>query len=400
MAKRYTGKRHRNQILFRNRGELDYIAQVTLGAAVSGGAAVGEVLYACSRIDEGNLESWIDVWSAMAERIEELGSRALEAGQAISARGAYLRAFNYHRAATYCMRHNDPRLPERVGRFRACMQQAARLFDPPVEVISIDVGGVSLPGYFSPVGRGHDRRPTMVFVMGGESFCEEAVLFAVTETRQRGYNLLTLDLPGQGVTALQGMTYRPDVEVPMSAAVDFLLERPEVDAHRIVGHGVSLGGYVMMRWAAHDARPAAVSASTPIIDFQEMMSEGWGFMAKMPAFAGKAALKLLGNYDPLALVALEKFTIAAGLKTPRDILSVFTDWKVDPGAIRCPVLCMVGESETGAFQAQAHRSYERLASPKALRLFREEEGADGHCQANNLPLAFQVVFDWHAGVLS
>jgi len=400
MAKKYTGKRHRNQVLFRNRGELDYIAQVTLGAAAGGGAAVGEVLYACSRIEEGDLESWIDVWSAMAERVEGLGDKALEEGHTLSARGAYLRAFNYHRAATYCMRHSDPRLPERVRRFRACMQRAARLSDPPVEAIGIDVDGVSLPGYFSPAVRGPGRRPTLIFVMGGESFCEEALLFAAAETRQRGYNLFTFDLPGQGVTALQGMTYRADVEVPMSAAADFLAGRAEVDPQRIVAHGVSYGGYVVMRWAAHDPRVAAISASTPIIDFQEMMSEGWGFMARMPAFAGRAALRLLGSYDPLALVALEKFTLAAGLKEPSDILSVFAGWKADPGAIRCPVLCMVGEGETGAFQTQCHAAFEGLKSPKALRVFREEEGADGHCQANNLPLAFQVVFDWYAEVLA
>lgn len=399
MAKKYTGKRHRNQVLFRKRGELDYITQLTLGAAATGAAAVGEVPYACSRIDENNLESWIHEWSELGARVEALGGAALEEGHVISARGAYLRASNYYRAATYCIRHADERLPRMVRRFRECMQQATRLFDPPVEAIEIHVDGIALPGYFSPASGERGPWPTLIFIMGGESFCEEALLFAATETRNRGYNLLAIDMPGQGITALQGMTYRPDVEVPMAAAIDFLIGRPEVDPKRIVAHGVSYGGYVMMRAAAHEARLAAVSASTPIIDFQAMMSEGWGFMARMPAFTGRVALKLLGDYDPLALVALEKFTIAAGLKQPRDILTVFAGWKVDPRAIRCPVLCMVGEGETKAFQSQAFAAYEGIMARKALRVFREEEGADGHCQANNFSLAFQVVFDWHAEVL-
>ncbi|MDQ3792036.1 MAG: hypothetical protein M3341_05220, partial [Actinomycetota bacterium] len=35
-----------------------------------------------------------------------------------------------------------------------------------------------------------------------------------------------------------------------------------------------------------------------------------------------------------------------------------------------------------------------LKSPKALRIFTEEEGADAHSQANNQRLAHQIVFDF------
>jgi hypothetical protein len=35
-----------------------------------------------------------------------------------------------------------------------------------------------------------------------------------------------------------------------------------------------------------------------------------------------------------------------------------------------------------------------LKSPKALRVFTEEEGAEAHSQANNQRLAHQVIFDF------
>ncbi len=81
-------------------------------------------------------------------------------------------------------------------------------------------------------------------------------------------------------------------------------------------------------------------------------------------------------------------------------LTVFKDWVVDVHQITCPVLCMVGEGEHVSFQWQARTAYERLAAPgKTLRVFTLHEGADAHCQANNFPLATQVVFDWFDEIL-
>lgn len=393
--KKYTGKRHKNQVIFKNRGELDFIVQIALGASASEGAAVGEIMYAVSQIDEDDLESWVQEWMALGERVEKLGIEAQKRGRAVSARGAYLRAFNYYRTAVYCMRYDDPRLEDTVQHFRACFLQAAGHFTPPIEPLEIQCDGLSLPGYFMPAT--HDRIPcpTLIFIVGGESYCEEAILYALSGARSRGYNVFSFDLPGQGVTALQGLVYRPDVEVPISAAIDAIIKRPEVDPERIVGHGVSYGGYAIARSAAFDERLAAISASTPILDFQEMMTQGWGFMAKLPAFAGKAALKLLGTYDPLALVVLEKFLKAAGLNQPSDINTIFKDWKVDPATIRCPVLAMIGEGETQAFKDQAYKAHKAIQGPTTLRVFSVEEGADAHTQGNNFPLAFQTVFDWY-----
>ncbi|MBN1317924.1 MAG: hypothetical protein JXA42_20735 [Anaerolineales bacterium] len=75
------------------------------------------------------------------------------------------------------------------------------------------------------------------------------------------------------------------------------------------------------------------------------------------------------------------------------------DWVVDVERITCPVLCMVGEGEHESFQWQARTVYERLNSPKMLRVFELDEGADAHCQANNFPLATQVMFDWFDEIL-
>jgi pimeloyl-ACP methyl ester carboxylesterase len=396
MTRETEARRHKNVVFFK-RGELDFVLQLTLGVAASDGAAVGEVFYAASRVNEGerDLDSWVREWNALGERVEAIAGEAIAGGHRVSGREAYLRAFNYYRVAAYMVRVHDPVYPAAVARFRECFRRAAERFDPPFEPVEIDCGGARLPGYFIQPGGAIQPRPTLVFIAGGESFAEEIYLWVGPAALKRGFNLLALDLPGQGITALDGMRYRHDVEVPIAAAIDYLLTRPEIDPKGIVAAGVSYGGYATLRAASHEKRLAAIAASTPLIDFQKLIIENAPWLSKVPAFAGEAAFKLLGRIDPFAMVVYEKFTSAVGVQKPSDALTAFKDWVVDVGRIECPVLCMVGEGEHESFQWQARTAYERLAAPgKTLRVFRLHEGADAHTQSNNFPLATQVVFDW------
>ncbi len=55
---------------------------------------------------------------------------------------------------------------------------------------------------------------------------------------------------------------------------------------------------------------------------------------------------------------------------------------------------MVGEGESEEQMTQAREFYDALKCPKELRIFTAPDGADAHCQINNLSLMRQVVFDW------
>jgi pimeloyl-ACP methyl ester carboxylesterase len=401
MAKETEARRHKNVVYFK-RGELDYVLQTTLGMAASGGAAVGEVFYAASRVNENerDLESWVSEWNKLGSRVEAIAQKSLANGHRVSAREAFLRAFNYYRVATYLIRVHDPSYPKAVERFRNCFQQAAKLFDPPIEQLEIECEGIKLPGYFARPDKMNEPRPTLIFIAGGESFCEESFLFVGPAALNRGYNLLAIDLPGQGITALDGVYHRPDVEVPFSSAIDYLLTRSDVDPNGIVTAGVSYGGYATLRAAAHERRLAAMAASTPLLDYQKLITENAPWLKKIPQFAGDAAVKILGRIDPFAMIVYEKHTAACGAKKPTDALFVFKDWVVDVEQVRCPVLCMVGEGEHESFQCQARTTYERLTCTKVLRVFKVDEGADAHCQANNFPLVSQEIFDWFDEILA
>src|SRR3712207_7176310 len=104
----------------------------------------------------------------------------------------------------------------------------------------------------------------------------------------------------------------------------------------------------------------------------------------------------LGNlFSKTQLIAYEKFfEWQVGAESFADAMDKFRPWKVDVSRISCPVLCMLGTGEQHTFKKQTYACYAALRSPKALRVFTEEEGADAHSQANNQRLAHQVVFDY------
>ena len=52
-------------------------------------ADIAECLFAARRIDEENGESWIEEWSSLASRVEELGDESLASGHTISARESF-----------------------------------------------------------------------------------------------------------------------------------------------------------------------------------------------------------------------------------------------------------------------------------------------------------------------
>jgi hypothetical protein len=49
--------------------DMDFAFQWAIGSCVNGGAAIGEGFYAASRMKDGDPESWVREWMALAERV-------------------------------------------------------------------------------------------------------------------------------------------------------------------------------------------------------------------------------------------------------------------------------------------------------------------------------------------
>lgn len=396
MSKERIGQRHKNKVYFKD-PDLDlYLQAFPLNHQSYGGAAAGEAFYAASRVDEKDLESWVREWSSLAARLEVEAATALERGHAVSARDSYLRAFTYYRTATLCLRVGDPRFRATWETMRSCFRRAAGLFDPPVEAVEIPYEDRSLPGYFVRAGENHERRPTAIVVGGGEQFSEELYFWGGAAAKERGYNALLVDLPGQGGTPFDGMHHRHDVEVPMGAVMDYLEGRPEVDVGRVGAMGFSLGGYLVLRSVSSERRIGACAVSTPLVDWHETLMDAIPtVLRRVPRPLFNTLTKLGNLFSKTQLIAYEKFfEWQVGAESYADAMDKFRSWKVDVASITCPVLCMLGTGEAETFKKQTNACYVALKSPKALRVFTEEEGADAHSQANNQRLAHQVIFDF------
>ena len=64
------------------------------------------------------------------------------------------------------------------------------------------------------------------------------------------------------------------------------------------------------------------------------------------------------------------------------------------GAIECPVLAMVGESEGPEPLTQFGEFVAGVAGPVSEHRFSVNQGASAHSQADNIRLSAQVTFDW------
>ena len=110
-----------------------------VGSSPYDGADVGECLATGRRIDEGNLDSWFEEWSATARSVHELARQEESRGHQESARCAYLRACTYHRTAGVMLLGAplDQRLVSAYAVQTEAFRQALALMDVPGETIRI-----------------------------------------------------------------------------------------------------------------------------------------------------------------------------------------------------------------------------------------------------------------------
>ncbi|WP_448334569.1 alpha/beta hydrolase family protein [Bellilinea sp.] len=388
-------QRSKQRIRFQN-DDMDFYFAWILSHQSEGGSAFGECFYAASQVKDGDPDSWYSAWVEIARQVESQATQALEKGHRVSAREAYLRAFSYYQMGAIFIRPRDQRLRETWQKAQWCFRQAAAQFTLPIEQIRIPFEGKSLPGYFLHGNDGNKKTPTLIMIGGGETCAEELYFWVGPAGIRREYHVLMVDLPGQGSTPFDGLFFRVDSEAPIKAVVDYALTRPEVDPERLGLFGISGGGYMVSRAVTFEKRIKACAASAPIIDVYRLaMAEIPPALQKAPGFVGDTLVKLAGLQSPLPVIAVEKFCWQAGVSKLSEALEMARQARVERiDEISCPVLCMVGEGESEEQMAQAREFYNALKCPKEFRLFTAADGADAHCQINNLSLMQQVVFDW------
>ena len=392
--KTYDAHRQYLQIHFDD-DEMDFALQWLLGSTPFGGCEIGEAFRAAGDIKDGDPESWQKGWLAMARRLEKRAEQSLQNGHKVSAREAFCRASNYYRTALVSKLPDQPDFKQVGLKSRECLRRAGPLFDPPVEYFEVPFEGTVLPGYFWRADKAGDKAKTIIMVGGGETHIEDTFFYLAPAAHRRGYNYLTVDIPGQGLLPLEGKFYRPDAETALMPVIDYALTRPEVDAQRLAMYGISGGGYFVPRTATRDKRIKALAVNSAVVD------QGKVF-ANMPV--AQATPQVLAKWPAFKRQTAGVVAWRWGLATDNvaGLVKANQDFVYDPAQVTCPALILIGEGEYAnqEIKRQQHLFYDSIATAqKELVITPADVGAASHCMGENRSVMSQVLFDWLDEVL-
>jgi pimeloyl-ACP methyl ester carboxylesterase len=376
----------------------------TLSWAVYGGADVGECLRVIYRIKEGDDNSWYREWYAAAELRAKAAERFLSQGHSISARKEFFRASNYYRAAEFFLHTNpnDPRILRTWKKSRESFINGAKLSEAPIRSVEIPFEGTSLPGYLCLVDNAPVKRPLLLIQTGFDGTAEELYFQAAVAARERGYNCLLFEGPGQGrVIREQKIPFRPNWETVVTPVVDYAVQLPEVDSDKIALLGISFGGYLAPRAAAFEPRIKALIVNGGVYDFHAVvMKKASDVPEKMlddPDMVKEFDRVAYGimKKDPTARWAMANGMFTFRVKSPSAWLRMTRSYKIKDaiGKIRCPVLVMDSEKDID-MPGQARQFYEALSGRKTFLMFTAEDSAEEHCQIGAGSVSNERMLDW------
>ena len=121
---------------------------------------------------------------------------------------------------------------------------------PHEDVTLMTSDGLKLEGWYVP-----SRNRAAVLVFPGRSGAKQK---HARNLISHGYGVLLVDNRGQGESEGDPNSFGWDDEADVNSALDFLSNRADVDANRIGGLGLSVGGETLLETAAHTDRLRAV----------------------------------------------------------------------------------------------------------------------------------------------
>lgn len=210
------------------------------------------------------------------------------------------------------------------------------------------------------------------------------------------FDVVAFDGPGQGgARTVHGLVHTHDWERPVAAVLDPL------GLDRVALLGMSMGGYWAVRAAAYEPRVAALVSWSPVYDWLARFPRAVGaFVRRMATWRGfmNGSVRLRARAFPILGHVVRQALWLSGGREPVDAV----DWMLGMNAahvgsahVRAPTLLVVGARDR--FQPPALGRLQAAALTHAsvtTRVFTEAEGAAGHCQMGNLPLAIGEVAAW------
>jgi pimeloyl-ACP methyl ester carboxylesterase len=235
---------------------------------VSQGIDYNDFVRTTARIEKW--DEWLDEWCETAELHLGLAREAEQEGRRLTAGEAFVRAALCFHFAKYVWVLDGERNRKATERAREALYEAHRLLDPSAERVEAPLDGAAVVANLRrPPDVG--KAPLVIMIPGLDSTKEEFFNFEQVFI-DRGLATLSLDGPGQGETGFE-LSLRHDYEVAVTAILDSLQGRDDVDLDRVGAAGVSLGGYYAPRAAAFEPRLRAIAGVAGPLNFGELWDE-------------------------------------------------------------------------------------------------------------------------------
>jgi hypothetical protein len=387
--------------------DFNFLTEIALGSVYRQAADVGEVLTTVDRIHDGKAWSWVDEWTATADRLAREAGANAGAGRGLSAAGQYLRASFYYSVATYSADGTgDPAL------FAALWEKHRAAWDEFVDLdgfggavierVEIPYEDTTLPGYFFRSGAAGEARRTLIFNNGSDGSVVGAWTDGIACALARGWNAMTFDGPGQNAALVrQGLPFRPDWEEVVTPVVDFLSARADVADAKLALLGVSQAGYWVPRALAFEHRIAAGVADPGVVDISTTVLGHLPHMMVKLLEAGEQekfnrdmewTLKISPSTRSMLALRMRPY----GVTTPYAFFSASREYVLTGeliAQITTPVLVTSPDNEQ-FWPGQSQELFDKLTGKKAIVVFTEAEGADSHCEPAASGIRGERIFDW------
>lgn len=309
---------------------------------------------------------------------EAIARAADNEGYRATALQAYRQALqSYHNAQHYIYTDDHPEKLRWYERLTECFDRVIALSPYRIERVEVPWEGKQIQCilYLRP---GEDPSPCVLFIPGMDRV-KEVIFVEPGEFLERGFNLMVMDGPGQGMSNIRKIRVSDDnYERAASAVVDYLVTRPEVDPDRIVALGHSMGSHWGIRTAANETRVKAVAVAASCLGGRRASSN------RLRHVSSGSSCYMAGIHDEEAFdrMAARMTTVGFG------------------GKIRCPTLLAVGEFDPLSPLEDAQDLFEEITAPKELWVLEDEAhaslGMAGLCGLGFYPFAL----DWLAKALA
>lgn len=315
-----------------------------------------------NRID--TWDDWAGEWIKTAQVHESLADQWEQLGDELSAAEALQRASMYYHVAAFVYFRDLELHNFGYRKMIEAYERSIPLLGTAIEKVRFSFEDIELVGLLSKPA-GVENAPVVILIPGLDS-TKEGRHSGRAGFLARGMAVFSIDGPGQGEMSLT-THIRPDFEAPISAAIDYLERRDDVDASRVGVVGSSLGGYYAARAAAFEKRIKACVAISGV--FAQASRE-----RQLMAPTREAYVHYTGAKDEEE---------ADQLKTRLTLEGVAS-------GITCPLLIIGGKQDPLVHWDNQQRLHDEAGGPTELHIFDE-----GNHSCQNIPhkvMPLQYVF--------